>query len=212
MVGNPVRESIALLHKKRAARGAETAESAGKLLVIGGSQGARALNEGMLAGLPLFMQAGIKIRHQTGSMDYERVKAAYTEAGVENALVEPFIEDMAAAYAWADLVLSRSGASTLAEITAAGLPSVLVPFPQAAQDHQRHNALFMREQGAATLLEQAEFYREGAATEQLAHVVLELIQDRSSLDAMGERSFSLARPDAASRMVDALDKLLMRKK
>lgn len=216
LVGNPVREDIVRVHEKRLKSGRN--DEAGvrrRLLVIGGSQGARALNEAMLAGLPLLMDTAVEILHQTGKADHERVRAAYDAAGAvesANIRVEPFIDDMAAAYAWADLVLSRSGASSLAEITASGLPSVLVPFPQAIRDHQRHNASFLRERGAAMLVDQEEFYRDGAANDRLAAAVLELLNSPQTLDAMGEKSFSLARLDAAARMVDALDKLLMRKK
>lgn len=212
LVGNPVRDDIARLHAKQGAGKGGKRGPARRLLVIGGSQGARALNEGMLAGLPLLLAEGVEVRHQTGEADYERVRSAYEAAGAPGMQAEAFIDDMAAAYEWADLVVSRAGASTLAEIAAVGLPAVLVPFPQAAQDHQRYNAVFWQDKGAALLMEQREFFAAGAATEKLVAAALGLLRDEEKTLAMGGKSFSLARTDAAERMVDALDKLLMQKK
>ena len=213
LVGNPVRESIARLHRNYVNEGRpEWDGGPRRLLVLGGSQGARALNEAMVAGLPLLLAEGVDILHQTGKQDYERVAAAYQAAGMDKARVEPFIDDMAAAYDWADLVLSRAGASTLAEICATGLPSVLVPFPQAIKDHQTYNAAFLQEKGAALLMDQSDFFREGVAGTTLVATVLKLLKDSDRLKGMGEKSLRLARPDAASRIVDALDKLLMQKK
>lgn len=206
LVGNPVREKIAALGRRRSHN-----PGPGRLLVLGGSQGARAINDGMVSCLKRFIEAGTEILHQTGRADYERVRAAYEAADAQNARVTPFIDDMAGAYDWADLVLSRSGASSLAEITAAGLPSVLVPFPQAVRDHQRHNAMYLVEQGAALLLDQTEFAVDGPGAGKLADLTLELLHDKAALDGMSVKSLSLAKPEAAARMVDALEKLLMRK-
>ncbi|MFZ0814485.1 MAG: undecaprenyldiphospho-muramoylpentapeptide beta-N-acetylglucosaminyltransferase, partial [Candidatus Sulfotelmatobacter sp.] len=150
VTGVPVRQAffdIAVL-KSRTRGGAPT------LLVFGGSQGAHAINEAMIRCLPeLQRQAtGIHIIHQTGERDYNDALAAYRDFG-ESAEVFKFIEDMPAAFARADLVVCRSGASTVAEITAAGKPSIFVPFPRAADDHQRVNAEALASEGAAVVVE-----------------------------------------------------------
>jgi UDP-N-acetylglucosamine--N-acetylmuramyl-(pentapeptide) pyrophosphoryl-undecaprenol N-acetylglucosamine transferase len=176
-----------------------------RLLVTGGSQGARAMNDAMLAVIGSLLEAGAQVRHQTGQADYERVRAAYRELKAETVRVEPFIMDMPRAYDWADLVFCRAGASTLAEITSAGLPALLAPFPQAAQDHQRHNALFMEERGAAVMLEQRLFVAE---PKKLAGALLALLRDREELERMAGKSLSLARPYAARHLVDGLEELL----
>lgn len=176
-----------------------------RLLVMGGSLGAKAINDGMLAAIGMLQEAGVEIRHQTGQADYERVRAAYRRDKAEHVRVEPFIMDMHKAYAWADLVLCRAGASTLAEITAAALPAVLVPFPHAARDHQRHNSRGMERAGAAVVLEQAEF---SGNPRKLADTLTGLLRNRERLRQMAENSFSLARPYAARDFVDELEALL----
>jgi UDP-N-acetylglucosamine--N-acetylmuramyl-(pentapeptide) pyrophosphoryl-undecaprenol N-acetylglucosamine transferase len=176
-----------------------------RLLVMGGSLGAKAINDGMIAAIGLFQEAGIEIRHQTGQADYERVRTAYRQDKAEHVRVEAFITNMSRAYAWADLVFCRAGASTLAEITAAALPSVLTPFPHAAQDHQRHNARYLEREGAAVLLEQAEFLRD---PKKLADTLTGLLRDKEQLERMAQHSFALAKPYAARDLVDGLEKLL----
>ena len=180
-----------------------------RLLVMGGSLGAKAINDGMIAALGLLLEAGIEIRHQTGQADYERVRAAYRQAKAEYVRVEAFISDMPKAYELADLLFCRAGASTLAEITASALPSVLAPFPHAAQDHQRHNARWLEGEGAAVLLEQADFLRE---PQLLANTLTGLLRDRNRLAHMARRSFALARPYAARDLVDGLEALLEKNK
>jgi UDP-N-acetylglucosamine--N-acetylmuramyl-(pentapeptide) pyrophosphoryl-undecaprenol N-acetylglucosamine transferase len=176
-----------------------------RLLVMGGSQGARAINEGMAGALDALLGAGVEIRHQTGQGDYERMRAVYREARAEHVRVEAFITDIPKAYAWADLVFCRAGASTLAEITAAGLPALLTPFPLAAQDHQRHNVRHLVEEGAAVALEQDEFSHNPA---RLARELLALLRDRPRLELMSEKSFAAAKPYAARDLVDGLEALL----
>ena len=152
--GNPVRGKI-LSVPEPATRLAERA-GALRLLVVGGSLGARALNDTLPAALAQATQShAFEVRHQTGRNDTERVAAAYREAGIA-ADVQPFIEDMADAYAWADLVVCRSGALTIAELAVVGVPAILVPFPHATDDHQTGNARFLADAGAAVLLPQAE--------------------------------------------------------
>lgn len=183
-----------------------TVTRAPRLLVVGGSLGARAINDAMIAVMNTLLEAGIEIRHQTGQADYERVRAAYRQIKAEGVRVEPFIEDMQKAYAWADLALGRAGASTLAEITAAALPCVLAPFPHAAQDHQRHNARWMQTEGAATVLEQKDFVRQ---PQNLAGALIELLFDPARLELMAVNSMRLARPNAAAELVDGLEALLL---
>src|ERR1700684_2189164 len=148
VTGVPVRQAFFEIAPKRG--GAST------LLVFGGSQGAHAINEAMIRCLPeLRRQApGVPIIHQTGERDYNDALAAYRELG-ESAEVFKFIEDMPAAFARTDLVVCRSGASTVAEITAAGKPAIFVPFPRAADDHQRVNAEALAQVGAAVVVEES---------------------------------------------------------
>jgi len=167
------------------------------LLVFGGSQGAHAINEAMIRCLPeLRRQApGIHIIHQTGERDYNDALAAYrgwTSASGEAAEVFKFIEDMPAAFARADLVVCRSGASTVAEITAAGKPAVFVPFPRAADDHQRVNAEALAREGAAVVVEESKL--EGVW---LAETIAALLGDPRRLELMSATARDLAHPQAA---------------
>src|SRR5271163_1119602 len=168
------------------------------LLVFGGSQGAHAINEAMIRCLPeLRRQApGIHIIHQTGERDYNDALAAYQSLG-ESALGAPaevfkFIEDMPAAFARADLVVCRSGASTVAEITAAGKPAIFVPFPRAADDHQRINAEALAREGAAVVVEESKL--EGVW---LAETISALLGDSRRLELMSGAARGLAHPHAA---------------
>ena len=163
------------------------------LLVFGGSQGAHAINEAMIRCLPeLKRQApGIRIIHQTGERDYNDALEAYKSLG-ESAEVFKFIEDMPEAFARADLVVCRSGASTVAEITAAGKPAIFVPFPRAADDHQRVNAEALAREGAAVVVEESKL--EGVW---LAETIAALLGDAPRLARMSEAARGLAHPNAA---------------
>jgi UDP-N-acetylglucosamine--N-acetylmuramyl-(pentapeptide) pyrophosphoryl-undecaprenol N-acetylglucosamine transferase len=193
VTGVPVRQAFfeipVLSNKKRG--GVPT------LLVFGGSQGAHAINEAMIRCLPeLQRQApGVHIIHQTGERDYNDALAAYqssSSAGGESAEVFKFIEDMPAAFARADLVVCRSGASTVAEITAAGKPAIFVPFPRAADDHQRVNAEALAREGAAVVVEESKL--EGVW---LAETIAALLGDPQRLQLMSEAARELAHPNAA---------------
>ena len=195
VVGNPVRESIAALPmpaQRFAAR-----NGALRLLVLGGSQGARALNDAVPRALAT-LNGSVQVRHQCGEKLRGDAERAYARAGVA-ATVEPFIADMAAAYANADLVVCRAGALTLAELCAAGVGSVLVPFPQAVDDHQTRNAEYLVERGAALLLPQGD-----ALAEELRVILAALAADPARRLAMAEAARALARPDAAERVADAV--------
>jgi UDP-N-acetylglucosamine--N-acetylmuramyl-(pentapeptide) pyrophosphoryl-undecaprenol N-acetylglucosamine transferase len=166
------------------------------LLIFGGSQGARAINQAMVAAAPVVLRQipSLRILHQTGEREYNDVQAAYERAGVA-AEVSAFIDDMPAAFARADLLLCRSGASTVAEAAAAGKPAIFVPLPTAADDHQRRNAEAIAQGGAAVLVPQAEL-----TPERLAQVVTELFANPKRLKEMAERARALSHHDAAGRV------------
>jgi UDP-N-acetylglucosamine--N-acetylmuramyl-(pentapeptide) pyrophosphoryl-undecaprenol N-acetylglucosamine transferase len=195
LVGNPVRAQIAQIappEQRDFGHG-----GALRLLVLGGSQGARALNNAVpqavaALGLP------VEVLHQAGEKMLDDARKAYADAGVA-ATVEPFIADMAAAYAHADLVVCRAGALTLAELCAVGVGSVLVPFPQAVDDHQTRNAEYLGERGAAVLLPQAD-----DLAARLQSLLADLAVDAGKRLAMANAARALAMPDAADRVADAV--------
>jgi len=197
MTGNPVRAPFAALPAWAPHAGPA------RVLVSGGSRGARAINDAVIAALPRLAPEGWSWRHQTGAADRERVADAYAAAGVRGVRVEAFLDDMPAALADADLVICRAGASTLAELACAGRAAILIPFPQAAHDHQRHNARGFAAAGAATLLEQ-----QGLDGGRLAAEARALISDPGRLARMAAAARTLARPDAAARIVDLAEALL----
>ncbi|SNR75139.1 UDP-N-acetylglucosamine-N-acetylmuramylpentapeptide N-acetylglucosamine transferase [Humidesulfovibrio mexicanus] len=193
--GNPVRADIAEAKRPEAT-------NRRNLLVLGGSQGAKPLNDAVLEALPLLQAAGVNLLHQTGAADEARIREAYAKAGADPSCAHGFIEGMAQAYAWADLVLCRAGASTIFELAATGAPSILVPFPQAAHDHQRVNAEHLADLGAAVLLDQKKL-----SARTLADMAAGLLDDAARLASMGRAARTFARPDAASRIVDGLEEL-----
>lgn len=193
-VGNPVRASIAALPSP-AARFAGR-EGPLKLLVLGGSQGAQSLN----AALPEVLRRRgsrlpVMVRHQCGAKHFDKARAAYLAAGID-ADVVPFEDDMASAYAWADLVICRAGALTLAELAAAGVPSILVPYPHAVDDHQTKNAEAMVAVGAARLVSETDDFVKHLGA------VFEEVGDRVKLLKMASAARRLAKPDAARRIAD----------
>ncbi|MGA9421498.1 MAG: undecaprenyldiphospho-muramoylpentapeptide beta-N-acetylglucosaminyltransferase [Rhodanobacteraceae bacterium] len=194
-VGNPVRADIAALPDPNTRYAARSGPL--RLLVLGGSQGAQSINETLPRSVARFAPGERPlIRHQCGTPNTLATREAYLAAGVA-AEVEPFIEDMAGAYAWADIAICRAGALTLAELAAAGVPAVLIPFPQAVDDHQTRNAEALIAIGAARLLPQSD-----ADTAAIAALIAEM-SDRKRLAAMASAARTLARPDAAARIADA---------
>jgi UDP-N-acetylglucosamine--N-acetylmuramyl-(pentapeptide) pyrophosphoryl-undecaprenol N-acetylglucosamine transferase len=184
--GNPVRREIAAVpapEQRFAGRSGPL-----RLLVVGGSLGAQALNEAVPRALALLPQRP-RVVHQSGEKHLEALRAHYAAANVEGELVA-FIDDMARRYAEADLVICRAGAVTVAELSAAGLASVLVPFPHAVDDHQSANARFLAERGAAILLPQAEL-----TPQRLAEIIARF--DRPALADMARRARELGKPEAA---------------
>ena len=192
-IGNPVRDSIV-------AAGAARRRTTGmppRLLVLGGSQGALALNTAVPQALALLTEAGRpQVRHQAGR-SLETAERSYREAGVTAECVA-FIDDMAAAYAWADIVVARAGALTLSELAAAGVGAILVPYPHAVDDHQARNAGHFAAAGAAIVIPQGEL-----GPERLARELGTLLGEPGLLTAMGERCRSLMHADAARKLADA---------
>jgi len=185
--GNPVRSDIAALAEPQQRYGNRSGRL--NVLVVGGSLGAQALNEALPKALSsMGEQERPHVLHQTGKKHLETVKQLYTQANV-SADIRPFLDDMANQYANADVVICRAGALTIAELAAAGVASVLIPFPFAVDDHQTHNARFLSEQGAAVLLPQKEL-----STEKLAQLMREL--NREKLTVMAQAARKLAKPDA----------------
>jgi UDP-N-acetylglucosamine--N-acetylmuramyl-(pentapeptide) pyrophosphoryl-undecaprenol N-acetylglucosamine transferase len=199
VTGNPVRREFFEIPPKR--REPERFS----LLVFGGSQGARAINEAMIAALPKLKQipGTLRIKHQTGAADFEKVKAAYATGGwSEDADVRSYIDNMMADFAEADLVLCRAGATTTAELIAAGKASIMVPFPHAADDHQRKNAEALQASGAARMILQHELSGERLATE-----IERLVKSPQEIDLMEQASRKLAHGDAAAAAVDMIEEL-----
>jgi UDP-N-acetylglucosamine--N-acetylmuramyl-(pentapeptide) pyrophosphoryl-undecaprenol N-acetylglucosamine transferase len=193
--GNPVREEIGALPDPET----RLAHRAGpiRLLVLGGSQGARAINRVLpeaLAALPSTEM--VEVRHQAGAMHLQETLSLYAGAGVRVA-PEAFIEDMASAYAWADLVICRAGAMTVCEVAAAGVAAVLVPFPYAVDDHQTRNARFLSDAGAALLVPEADL-----TPAALCELLLEFASARERLLAMASSARRLSVPDAADRVTE----------
>lgn len=166
------------------------------LLVFGGSQGARAINAAILEALAQLYSSvpGLHIVHQTGEKEYEQVARAYLELNVA-AEVSPFIDDMPRAFGEADLIICRSGASTVAEITAASKPAIFIPLPTAADDHQRKNAQALVDAGAAHIIPQAEL-----SAERLVNEIGALFGNVSLLDRMSEAAKTFAHPNAAAEI------------
>jgi UDP-N-acetylglucosamine--N-acetylmuramyl-(pentapeptide) pyrophosphoryl-undecaprenol N-acetylglucosamine transferase len=199
LTGNPVRESILNL---RGVDEPKVHKGTKRMLVLGGSQGARAINDAVVQALPSFCAQGIQIWHQCGLADFPRIREAY--AGHEECLerVDDFITDMAEAYSWADLVVCRAGASTIAELTVTGKPSILIPFPYATHDHQLNNAKHLESAGAAMVLVQS--YLEEV---NLARAVDDLFSLPGKLREMSRAAWHKGQPEAAANIVDELKKL-----
>lgn len=194
-VGNPVREDIASLDAPERRLGQRHERL--RLLVLGGSRGAAAINECVPRALALLDEnLRPEVIHQSGQGQLESTQQAYTAAGVRGE-VRPFINDMKSVYDWADLVVCRAGALTLAELCSAGLGAVLVPYPHAVDDHQTANARYLEQNGAAVLMPQAQMTPQRLATELAA-----LLGDRQQLVRMAQAARQLAQPSATAAVVD----------
>jgi len=181
------------------------------LLVFGGSQGARIFNQLLPPIVPALLNAipGLTILHQAGARHADATRAAYEATGADPSRwrVEAFLDDMGARFAAAHLVMARSGASTVAELAAAGKPSLLIPFAAATDDHQRKNANVMVEAGAAVLITERELPPRSPDKGQLIQALTMLLGDKKKLRTMGENAQSQARPDSAERIAARLVEL-----
>jgi len=197
VAGNPVRPEF-FSHGDHGEDRAEAQSGPPRILIFGGSQGAHAINMAMVEAAPRLAAhlGGLAITHQTGERDLERVREGYRRAGLE-ARVEPFLFTMDREMKSAAVVICRAGATTLAELMAAGRPSILVPLPTAADDHQRKNAEAVAAAGAAEVLEQAQM-----TGDRLADRIISLAADADRRKAMSEAARRLAKPDAARMIVD----------
>ena len=190
LTGNPVRQNL-LDGRKSKDDGRKT------LLIIGGSLGARTINEAVIAGLKELTNAGIKVVWQTGKVYYEKCKAAWEAAGSPaNIECLDFLSDMPDRYANADLVISRAGASSISEICLLGKPAILVPSPNVAEDHQTHNAMALVNKDAAVLV------RDADAAEKLIATALELLNDPKRLKTLQTNVLKLAQKDSAKRIAE----------
>ena len=207
VTGNPVRASIAKLYNRRSLEISEEGTSTFKqkeLLILGGSQGAESLNVAVMAAIKKLADQlkNWKIMHQTGPRDAERARSQYQDQGL-SFVVEPFFHDMAELYSRADLVVSRSGATTLAELACAQTPIILLPYPHAADDHQRANAQVFVDHHAAVLVEHSTPPERTA--DELADVLQSLIDDTSRRKRMGQAAKELAHPDASHAFVNVIE-------
>jgi len=203
VTGNPVRAEIREGDPRPARHRLGLAPEGFTVLVFGGSQGAHRLNRAILEALPDLAgeRAGLQFVHATGAQDLADVRRGYEGSGVP-ARVEPFIEDIAAAYQAADFVICRAGAGTVFELAAVGKPALLVPFPYAANDHQRLNAEAVVQAGGAWIL--LDEYCDG---QRVVASVRAAREKPDLLAEMGRRARTLARPDAAERIVDLLERV-----
>ena len=197
VTGVPVRQAFFQIPRKPYVQTSPT------VLVFGGSQGARAINQAMIRTMPELMKRlpGLRVIHQTGERDYNEVQAAYTQAAIP-AEVHKFIDDMPGFFSRADLVLCRSGASTVAEIAAAGKPAIFVPFPLAADDHQRRNAEALEQAKAAVVLEETKLDEVW-----LVDTLCALLDDPARLTAMSAAARAMAHPNATRDIAELAAKV-----
>ena len=201
LTGNPVREELLEL-----ARGQTTKENATTLLVIGGSLGAHKVNTLVVEALKLItddLPEGFQVIHQTGRDDEQEVSRAYSDLGI-SAEVAAFYDDMASVFKSADLVVSRAGATSLAEMAVLGKPMILIPYPYAADDHQRENGQFLVDGGAARM-----FIQDELEPSLLAEEIRELFSNNAKRKKMAESARRLGNPDAVHAIVKEIEKLAL---
>lgn len=201
VIGNPVREDLIGGRRGQALKEFELEEDRKTVFVFGGSQGAHAINLVFLDCLE-FLEPDLQVLWQTGERDYREISMRVKEGKIKCA-VYPFIQDMGSAYSVSDLVVSRAGALTLAEITVCGRPCILIPFPFATADHQRHNAQALQKSGAAQVILEKDL-----SAERLAGKIRSLFSDEIALQKMAEKSKQMGRSEATSLLVDQMEELL----
>ncbi len=203
LTGNPIRQNLFNpdLDKNEAYAAFGFKNNIPTLLVMGGSLGAMTINNGMIKGLKQFAQAGVQVIWQTGKRYFADAKKAFDENPCSNVLVTDFISRMDYAYAIADVVVARAGASTISELTFLGKPSILIPSPNVAEDHQTHNAMALANQNAAICLPDKE------AEEKLAPLAINLLLDDERKSSIAENSKKMAQNDSALRIANEIVKL-----
>ena len=203
LTGNPIRQNLfnPELDKNEAYSAFGFKNNIPTLLVMGGSLGAMTINNGMIKGLKQFAQAGVQVIWQTGKRYFADAKKAFDENPCSNVLVTDFISRMDYAYAIADVVVARAGASTISELTFLGKPSILIPSPNVAEDHQTHNAMALANQNAAICLPDKE------AEEKLAPLAIDLLLDDERKSSIAENSKKMAQNDSALRIANEIVKL-----
>ncbi len=207
VIGNPVREEVARGGKKISLKDFNLDPDKKTVLILGGSQGSKAINDAVLEGLDMLEEEkNLQILWQTGKSDYPRIKDAVKRCKSKIS-VFPFLENMSEAYQSSDLLVSRAGALTLAEILCCGKPALLVPYPFAAGDHQRHNAESLKKRGAAEVILQKDLNHRS-----LFKMVLELLKDEKRLKQMAQASKKLSHPKATAYLVDEMVDLLSKKR
>ena len=201
LTGTPTRKGIGRVSRTEAASRLGLNAQQATVLVVGGSQGARSLNDAILATLPALLDRSVQMIWATGPSDGRRVEEAVhglLPSGDARVRIVPYIEQMEDAYAAADLAVARAGATTVAELLCAGLPAVLVPYPHAADDHQTENARAVVEAGAGLMVKDAEL------CERLAGELLGLLEDPQRRGTMAEHARAMAHPEAAQRLAEAV--------
>ena len=203
LTGNPIRQNLfnPELDKNEAYAAFGFKNNIPTLLVMGGSLGAMTINNGMIKGLKQFAQAGVQVIWQTGKRYFADAKKAFDENPCSNVLVTDFISRMDYAYAIADVVVARAGASTISELTFLGKPSILIPSPNVAEDHQTHNAMALANQNAAICLPDKE------AEEKLVPLAIDLLLDDERKSSIAENSKKMAQNDSALRIANEIVKL-----
>jgi len=210
LTGLPVRPEIKMTERETAVRALGLDKDKFTVLTVGGSRGARSINKAMIGVISQTAnRPDIQIIHMTGKLGFDETVAEIKTAGIElvnggNITVEPYLYNMDEALAAADLVICRAGAATIAEITVRGLPTVLIPYPYASDNHQEHNARALAKNGAALMILDRDL-----TGETLWDMVRELYQDPPGLAAMGQASLKLGKPDALLHLVDIVDALAL---
>lgn len=204
VTGTPIRKDILFSQRSRSAEKFGLSPSKKTLLITGGSQGAQAINEVILKCLPELeaLSYDLQIIHCTGEYGYEVAKAAYTQTKID-AFVCSFLDDMGAAFSMADIIVCRAGATTIAEITAIGIPAILIPYPHAADNHQYWNAMELASNGGGYLLQQLDL-----TAEKIVELVTDLFQNKEKYDSMKMFSKGMGIPSAAANVVDNICRVI----
>ena len=204
VTGTPIRKDILYSQRCRSAEKFGLSSSKKTILVTGGSQGAQAINEVILRCLPKLepLSSELQIIHCTGEYGYEAAKAAYKQTDI-NAFVCSFLDDMGAAFSMTDIIICRAGATTIAEITAIGIPAILIPYPHAADNHQYWNAMELASNGGGYLLQQIDL-----TPEKIIELITDLFNNKEKYDRMKMFNKGMGMPNAATKVVDNICRVI----